>query len=151
MIDTRTRIEAQRRSIARITVLFDQAESIRDIMAIEAELLAAAGRPRLAGADGGLPRRPDLDVDDRRQHRPDPGEEAKAEPEDDEAGFVAGFKAGWDGLTTFAVGLATVLGALLPWLVVLAIARSRRRCARWSGRIRRRLSPSRPGRTPSAA
>src|SRR5205085_2583418 len=34
LIDTRTRIEAQRRSIARITVLFDRAESIRDIMAI---------------------------------------------------------------------------------------------------------------------
>ncbi len=39
LIDTQTRLAAQRRSIARITVLFDRAQSIREIMAIESELV----------------------------------------------------------------------------------------------------------------
>ncbi len=84
--------------------------------------LAAAGRPRLAGADRRRtsPARPrcrrSSSASTRsRRRRPRPT------TEDDEAGFVTGFKAGWNGLTTFAVGLATALGALLPWLVVLAI------------------------------
>ncbi len=38
VIDTQTRLKVQKRSIARITTLFDRAESIRDIMAIEAQL-----------------------------------------------------------------------------------------------------------------
>ena len=42
-------------------------------------------------------------------------------PEEDEAGFVAGLQAGWDGLTTVAVGLATVVGVLVPFLVVLLV------------------------------
>ena len=149
VIDTRTRIESQRRSIARITVLFDRAESIRDIMAIEAELsqrqadldsleqTAAylAGQTTLSTIVVSIDQIPE--------------KKAKAEPETDEAGFVAGFKAGWDGLVTFAVGLATVLGALLPWLVALAILGP----PAWLlvRALRRRLSPSKSGRTPSAA
>ena len=100
VIDTRTRIEAQRRSIARITVLFDRAESIRDIMAIEAELsqrqadldsleqTAAylAGQTTLSTIVVSIDQIPE--------------KKAETEPETDEAGFVAGFKAGWDGLVT---------------------------------------------------
>jgi hypothetical protein len=46
----------------------------------------------------------------------------KPAPEkDDDSGFFAGLEAGWGGLKTFGVGLATVLGALLPWMVVAAV------------------------------
>jgi Domain of unknown function (DUF4349) len=38
-----------------------------------------------------------------------------------ETGFIAGLKAGWHALTVFGVGLLTVVGALLPFLVVLAL------------------------------
>src|SRR4051812_21789932 len=38
VIDVKTRLQVQKRSIARITVLFQRAESIRDVMAIESEL-----------------------------------------------------------------------------------------------------------------
>jgi hypothetical protein len=47
--------------------------------------------------------------------------EKAAATENDEAGFFTGLSAGWNGLTAFAVALATVLGALLPWLIVVAI------------------------------
>ncbi len=117
LIDLSTRVQTQRRSIQRITVLFQQAESIRDVMAIEAELsrrqadLEALERKRayLAGQASmstitvGIERSPDL--------------QAGAKKTDDD-GFLAGFSAGWGALRSFGVGVATVLGALLPWLLV---------------------------------
>ena len=39
----------------------------------------------------------------------------------DEAGFLAGLEGGWSALAAFATVVATIVGALLPWLVVLAI------------------------------
>jgi len=46
----------------------------------------------------------------------------KSPPEkDDDSGFFAGLETGWNGLKTFGVGLATVLGALLPWMIVAAV------------------------------
>jgi hypothetical protein len=148
LIDTRTRVAAQKRSIARITVLFSRAQSIRDIMAIEAELSQ---------------RQADLDSLERQQAYlrgqtsmstitvsidKTPATVVK-KAQKDESGFLAGLSAGWDSLAAFGIGLATVLGALLPWLVVVAIlgppvyllVRA----------IRRRISAGRSGRTPSAA
>jgi Domain of unknown function (DUF4349) len=121
VIDTATRLKVQRRSIDRITVLFDRAESIRDIMAIEAQLSR---------------RQAELDSLERQAaylHSQTsmstivvsvdqiPEKKAAAKKEDDKAGFVTGLSAGWHGLTTFAIALATVLGALLPWLIVVVI------------------------------
>jgi hypothetical protein len=40
------------------------------------------------------------------------------EPEEEPAGFLGGLKAGWAGLVSFTKGLLTVLGALLPWMIV---------------------------------
>jgi hypothetical protein len=34
---------------------------------------------------------------------------------------MAGLTGGWDALRTFLVGLSTVAGALLPWLILLAV------------------------------
>ena len=53
------------------------------------------------------------------------GTKAKKKPvpqkKDDDSGFFAGLDSGWHGLKTFGEGLATVLGALLPWMVVAAV------------------------------
>lgn len=120
LIDTETRLRVQRRSIARITTLFDRAQSIRDIMAIEAQLSQ---------------RQADLDSLERQAAylrgqtslstivvSIDEIPAKKAAPKkDDDTGFLAGLSAGWGGLKTFAVALATVLGALLPWLVVIVV------------------------------
>jgi VIT1/CCC1 family predicted Fe2+/Mn2+ transporter len=120
LIDTQTRLKVQRRSIERITTLFDRAQSIRDIMAIEAQLSR---------------RQADLDSLERQAAYLQgqttlstivvsideiPAKKAAPKKEDD-AGFVAGLSAGWHGLEAFATGLATVLGALLPWLVVIVV------------------------------
>jgi hypothetical protein len=34
-------------------------------------------------------------------------------------GFLAGLKAGWSSFTGFIAGALTVVGALIPWLLVL--------------------------------
>jgi hypothetical protein len=148
LIDTRTRLAAQKRSIARITVLFDRAQSIRDIMAIEAELSR-----RQADLDS-LERRAaylraqtsmsaiTVSIDET------PAKVVK-KAEDDKSGFLAGLSAGWGALTTVAVGLATALGALLPWLIVLGILGPPADLLVRA--VRRRVSGDKSGRTPSAA
>lgn len=120
LIDTQTRLRVQRRSIERITVLFDRAESIRDIMAIEAQL--SRRQAELESLQRQAAYLQNKSSQSTIVVSVDQIPEKKATKEkDDDAGFLTGLAAGWDGLTTFAVGLATVLGALLPWLVVLAV------------------------------
>lgn len=146
LIDTRTRIEAQKRSIARITILFDRAVSIRDIMAIESQLsrrqadLEALQRTAAYLAGQTSMSTIVVSIDEI------PAEKAKP-VEEDNTGFITGLKAGWDALATFAVGLATALGALLPWLVVVAILTPP--TVLIVRAIRRRADKT--GRTPSAA
>ncbi|MGW0479697.1 DUF4349 domain-containing protein [Nonomuraea sp. NPDC003214] len=41
------------------------------------------------------------------------------EPSDEPAGFLGGLKSGWNGLVSFVKVLLTVLGTVLPWLVVV--------------------------------
>jgi hypothetical protein len=120
VIDVQTRLKVQKRSIARISVLFQQAQNIRDIMAIESELSQRqADLDALEQQAAYLANQTSLStivvsIDKIPVKK-------KAEPKDDDAGFVAGLSAGWGALSTFAVGLATALGALLPWLVVLGL------------------------------
>jgi len=120
LIDTRTRMEVQRRSIERISVLFDRAQSIRDIMAIEAQLsrrqadLESLQRQAAYLQNQSSQSTIVVSIDQI------PAKKAVKE-KDDDTGFLAGLSAGWGGLKTFAVGLATVVGAVLPWLVVLVV------------------------------
>lgn len=148
LIDTQTRLAAQRRSIARITVLFDRAESIRDIMAIESELSRRQADldslERQASYLRGQTAMSTITVSIDQV----PAKTAK-KAEDDNSGFLAGLSAGWDALAAFAVGLATAFGALLPWLVVLGILGPPAYLLVRA--IRRRISARNPGRTPSAA
>ncbi|MFG1942858.1 DUF4349 domain-containing protein [Nonomuraea sp. NPDC048826] len=60
-------------------------------------------------------------------------------PSDEPPGFLGGLQAGWESLVDFLLVLVTVLGALLPWLVVItplvllaivALRRRRRRTPR---------------------
>ena len=120
MIDNQVRIRAQRRSLQRVEVLLDRAQSIRDIVAIEAQLTR---------------RQADLDSLEQRQaylrdqttlstivvnvERTE--EEPETKPEQDDDGFLSGLSAGWDALRTVGTALATTAGALLPFAVVLTL------------------------------
>jgi hypothetical protein len=117
VVDTDVRVEAQRRSIERIQVLFDRATTIKDVVGIERELSQRqADLESLEQQQASLADRTALatiTVDVARTDQPVADDEA--------SGFVAGLGAGWDGLTAFAAGLATVAGVLLPWAVVLLV------------------------------
>ncbi|WP_248580485.1 DUF4349 domain-containing protein [Nocardioides sp. InS609-2] len=119
VIDTDVRIRAQERSLRRIEVLLDSAGSLRDVVAVEAELT-----------------RRQADLDSLKQQQAylsdqtsmstitvhiDREGTTKPRKDDDPAGFVAGLEGGWSALATFGAGLATVTGALLPFAVVLAL------------------------------
>ncbi|MCT9929474.1 DUF4349 domain-containing protein [Planotetraspora sp. A-T 1434] len=46
---------------------------------------------------------------------------APAKPKEKESGFISGLKGGWRALVTSTEVALTVLGALLPWLVIVAV------------------------------
>jgi len=139
VIDNQIRLAVQKRSIRRIALLLDRAESIRDIVSIEGQL------SRRQAELGSLQRQQAYLADqtsmativvslERTKAEPEP----KAKKKDDEKGFVAGLDKGWDGFKDVAVGLATAAGVALPFLVVLVllgvpawtvVRRSRRRPA----------------------
>ncbi|WP_426242024.1 DUF4349 domain-containing protein [Nocardioides sp. LHG3406-4] len=120
VIDTEVRIRAQERSLRRIEVLLDSAGSLRDVVSVEAELTR-----RQADLDSLKQQRAYLadqtSMSTITVHIERAGAEKPRKDDDEPAGFVAGLKGGWSALSTFGRGLATVAGALLPWLAVLAL------------------------------
>ncbi|WP_158088576.1 DUF4349 domain-containing protein [Thermoactinospora rubra] len=79
------------------------------------------------------------------------------EPEEEPAGFLGGLKEGWAALVTFVKIVLTVLGVLLPWLVVivpplllgvLLVRRGRRRPGRGGPPVPEPL-PEDPGGPPA--
>lgn len=119
VLDVDIRVQVQRRSIQRIALLLDRAESIRDVVSIEAQLsrrqadLASLERRQAHLADQTSMSTVTVTVERT------PG--APVEKQGDEAGFLTGLDAGWDALRTVGSGLATVAGAVLPWLPVLLL------------------------------
>jgi hypothetical protein len=121
VLDIGVRVEAQKRSIERIQVLFDNATSIKDVVSIESELsqrqadLASLEAQQRYLADQTAMSTITLSV----ERTP-----AKAKPKphhEDAAGFISGLSDGWGALKTFLVGAATVAGTLLPWAVLLLV------------------------------
>ncbi|WP_372736586.1 DUF4349 domain-containing protein [Nocardioides sp.] len=117
VIDNEIRIKIQRRSIERISLLLDRATSIRDIVNIEAQLsnrqadLESLETEQRYLADQTSMATITVSVE-RIKEKKDPV------VKEDNDGFFAGLSAGWDALKSFGIGLATVLGALLPWFLV---------------------------------
>lgn len=120
VIDTEVRIRAQERSLRRIEVLFDRAQTVRDIVSIESELnRRQAELDSLKSQQSYLADQTSMSTITVYIEQTDEPVEKKAKA--DEAGFLAGFDGGWSALRAFATVVATIAGALLPWLVVLAV------------------------------
>ena len=120
VIDTRARLHAQRRSVHRVETLLDRAADLRDIVLIESELsqrqaaLDSLEQRSAYLADQTSRSTITVEVD----HLPRP---VAKHHEEDHTGFLAGLASGWHGLTAVTVALATVLGAVLPFTVVLLL------------------------------
>jgi hypothetical protein len=118
VIDIGVRVRAQEQSLQRIELLLGRAQSLRDIIAIESELSRRqAELDSLKAQQAYLADQTSLSTITVFLEQSEKA--APAEPE--EAGFVAGLQRGWDALGGAATVLATGLGAVLPFLVVLLL------------------------------
>ncbi|MFT3874310.1 MAG: DUF4349 domain-containing protein [Nocardioides sp.] len=117
VIDTDVRVKSQEKSIERIRILLDRAQSIRDIMAIEGQLS-----------------RREADLDSLKQQQAWLAEQSSwstitvhlkqktaKDADTDETGFLAGLHSGWHAFTGASVAVITAVGALLPFTVLLVL------------------------------
>jgi hypothetical protein len=122
VLDMDARVEAQRRSIDRIQVLFDNATSIKDVVSIESELSRRqADLESLESQQRYLADQTSLSTITLSVERTPAKAKPKPKPDHDEAGFLAGLSGGWGAMKSFLVGISTVAGALLPWLVLALV------------------------------
>lgn len=118
IVDTASRLETMRVSVERVRAFLKDAKDLNQIVAMEAELTRRQSdleslEAQLASLKGSVARSP---VQISLTTEPNAIVE---EPE--QAGFLVGLKGGWDAFTGSATVLLTVLGAMLPFLVVLGL------------------------------
>ena len=118
VIDVEVRIKVQRASINRIQALLARANDIGDIVAIESQLTRRqAELNSLEQQQAYLADQTSLSTIVVHLEQTS---DAATEPKDDD-GFLAGLSTGWDGLTAFAVGAATIVGVMLPFTILLLV------------------------------
>lgn len=143
VIDVDARLATQRASVDRIRALLDKATSISDISSIEGELtnreatLESLEQQQKSLAGSVAMATVNLTVN---------ATAAAPPPKPDHSGFFGGLSAGWDAFLTFGSGLLTVLGALAPFLIILAPAA----WLAWRT-YRRRRTPAQPAPEPTQA
>jgi hypothetical protein len=118
-VDLEARVRAQRKSVARVELLFRRAEKINDVLAVETEL--ARRQADLDALEGQLRllddqvRMSTITVHLERTPR------GGAPEEDDTWAFLAGLRGGWTALTALLSGAAAAVGATLPFAVLVAL------------------------------
>lgn len=119
VVDVESRIASQRASLERMRTLLAKANTIGEIVSVETELTR-----READLESLLAKQKNLSLQTELATLAltltAKGEEPVVE-KDPDRGFLAGLKGGWDAFTTTFSALATALGAVLPFLVLLAL------------------------------
>ncbi|HZX02516.1 DUF4349 domain-containing protein, partial [Kribbella sp.] len=119
VVDVASRIESQRASLDRMRVLMTKANTIGDIVSVESELTR-----RESDLEALLAKQKNLalqtDLATLTLTLTEKGK-APVQPAKPDKGFVAGLKGGWHAFTATFAALAMAVGALLPFLVLLAI------------------------------
>lgn len=117
VIDIAARVRAQTASLERMETLLGRAEDLRDIVAIETQLTRRqADLDSLKSQQAWLADQTALaTITVYLEQRGD------REPEEDPSGFLAGLAAGWRGLGQAFAATATLVGAVLPFAVVLGV------------------------------
>jgi hypothetical protein len=122
VIDNSVRVELQKRSIDRISILLDNAADLRDIVSIERELsrreadLGSLEKRQTFLADQTAMATITLSIEPPRE------EKKEKEPvEEEKDGFLAGLDGGWTALKDVTTGLLTIGGAVLPFALVLLL------------------------------
>ncbi|BBH64772.1 lipoprotein [Actinoplanes sp. OR16] len=119
VVDLDARISVQKARVESGKKLLAQANSLDDLVMLEREV--ATREADLASLEAKKRRLSDLtSLSTITVVLLDP-DATSAAPDDEPPGFLAGLSGGWDALKASLAVLATVLGALLPWLIALGI------------------------------
>ena len=118
--DTGSRVRSQERSVARVRALLGEAETIGEVVQIEAEL--ARREADLESLQAQLARLEDvtdmatIDVTLLAREAPAP-----RPVDEDELGFLAGLEGGWAAFVGIVLVGLTIVGAMLPFAMVAAL------------------------------
>ncbi|MFB6723931.1 DUF4349 domain-containing protein [Kribbella sp. NPDC056345] len=138
VVDVDSRIRTQRASLDRMRALLAKANTIGEIVSVESELTRReADLESLLAKQKNLALQTELatlNLTLTSKHTPPPDT-------DPDNGFVAGLKGGWDAFTATFSALATALGAVLPFAILLALLAVP---ALWLRRRLRRPAPTTP-------
>ena len=119
VIDVDTRVATQEASLARLQRLLRQARTVEDMIRIESEIATRqAELESLKAQQKYLSDQTSMSTVTVRLRTP--AAPPPPAPKDD-SGFLAGLSDGWAALTAVLVGAATVAGALLPFVVTVAV------------------------------
>lgn len=117
--DVAARVKSAEAAVAQFRTLLTKAEKIGEIMDIEREIQSrTSDLEALQARQKSLTEQTGMATVTITLVGPSA---PPVQPQVEETGFLAGLKAGWDGLTKFAEALSTIVGALLPWLVVMGV------------------------------
>jgi hypothetical protein len=120
VIDVNSRIRTQEVSLRRLQKFLGQAKSVQDVIRLESAIAQReADLASLRSQQNYLADQTSLATITVRMALP-PEKATQDDPLAD-AGFLTGLRNGWNALVDVAVVAATVLGAALPFLVVLAV------------------------------
>lgn len=116
LVDLDARIATQQASVNRVRELLARAQTIAEIVALESELTR-----RQADLDSLLQRRATMSglVELATITVVLFGQSGPIEPEEEETGFLAGLKGGWEGFLASVTIVLTVAGWLLPWAIAI--------------------------------
>jgi hypothetical protein len=131
-------------SVDRIRVLLAKADKIGDVIAIESELTQReADLESLENRQAALKNQVALSTIAVTITATTPVTVAAVTEQARPQGFLAGLSAGWHALLSFGTGLGALIGALLPFLPLIAVAAV---VAIWVARRRRRqaVAPQNP-------
>ncbi|WP_052422276.1 DUF4349 domain-containing protein [Nonomuraea candida] len=114
--DVESRLKSARESLESLRALLKRADTIGQVLQVEREISAReADLESLQAQQKELATQTAMATLTLRLVGPVTVVE---EPEEEPAGFLGGLKAGWGALVAFVKTALTVVGALLPWLVV---------------------------------
>jgi hypothetical protein len=123
VIDVASRIRTQEVSLGRLRGFLDEATTVSSVIRLESEIARReADLASLRAQQDYLEDQTSLSTIDLTLRAEEP--EPKPVPEKDEledAGFLAGLSGGWNALLDVLVVAATVVGALLPFALVVAL------------------------------
>jgi hypothetical protein len=118
VVDTKSRLATQQRSVARVRALLSEAKTIGEVVQVEAEL--AKREADLESLQAQVARLEDV-TEQATIEVSLVGPDAEAPVEEEDLGFLAGLRGGWDAFVQVILVGLTVLGAVLPFLLTGAL------------------------------